>query len=169
MKPYLIEIGFFSIFLVVTSLRGTLLVIRRRRLAQRLAGSGSDELVFHELGITAFSDNGLLCEFSSRQTLELVLTRSELWLRDACAPGSASEQRLCNIVLSSIRSIRPQGKFIKIDFLSKSGLSDTLLLRLNDRKGFVEQLNALVLPAPLPFVPLRLFKRSAEQEPMIDP
>lgn len=149
MKPYLIEIAFFSLFMIGSTLHGTRVVLlRRRRLSPAV---DSDELVFHELGITAFSDNRMLCDFNSRQTLELVLTRSELWLRDVAAVGRASEQRLCNIVLSSIRSIRQQGKFIKIDFLGRNGLSDALLLRLRDRQGFLEQLNALVLPRdPLP-------------------
>lgn len=160
MKPYLIEIAFFSLFLIGSTLHGTRVMMRRRRYTPVV---DSDELVFHELGITAFSDNGLLCDFSSRQTLELVLTRSELWLRDVAAVGRAGEQRLCNIVLASIRSIRQQGKFIKIDFLGRNGLSDALLLRLRDRQGFLEQLNTLVLPAPLP-VELRLSTPVPQQE-----
>jgi RecB family endonuclease NucS len=157
MKPYIIEIAFFSLFLIGSTLHGARVVMRRRQLAP---GLDSEELVFHESGITAFSDNGLLCDFDSRQTLELVLTRSELWLRDV----ATAEQRLCNIVLASIRSIRQQGKFIKIDFLGKNGRSDALLLRLRDRQGFLEQLNALVLPGgPLLPVPLRFSHTATEQ------
>lgn len=163
MKPYLIEIAFFSAFLIATGVRTGLLTLRRHRLALAMVADDPEELLFHEHGVQAFSDNGLLCDFS-HHTLELVLTRSEFWLRDGARAADRSHERLCTVVLSSIRSIQRQGKFIKIDFLGNNGVSDALLLRLSDRQGFVDQLTALVSPAPLLPAPMRLFKRSAVRE-----
>lgn len=176
MKPYLIEILFFSTFLILTALRALVLAMRRRQLARRFSGVDADELVFHERNVSAFSDNALLCGLgASHTTLEIVLTRSELWLRGDLERSMADAERLCSIALSSIRSIGRQGKFIKIDFLGKNGSSDALLLRLGDRRGFLEQLNALVLPSPaLPHIhllvrPLRLFRRSATPAAPVEP
>lgn len=163
MKPYLIEITFFSIFLIASSLRAAQLALHRRRIALAFISGNSEELVFHERDVTAFSDNGLLSDFGSRQSLELVLTRSELWLRDTSATAPDNNERLCSVVLSSIRSIRRQGKFIKIDFLGSNGLADALLLRLNDRQDFLDRLHALVLPGPALPVPLRRLTRAAEE------
>ena len=163
MKPYLIEITFFSVFLIVTGLRAGLLTLRRRRLALAMAGGDPEELLFHEHGVLAFSDNSLLCDFSHK-TLELVLTRSEFWLRDSARAAERNHERLCTVVVSSIRSIRRQGKFLKIDFLGSNGVSDALLLRLSDRQGFVEQLEALVLPHPSLPSPLRFPRRHAMRE-----
>jgi hypothetical protein len=149
MKSYLIEILFTSLFVMLVSARGLASVLSRRKFAARFAGQLPEELLFHEMGASGFSDNALLRDLgASHRTLEIILTRTELWIRGRVKDQEAEQQidLLHCIALSKIKSIAEPGKFVELTFLDQRNMPNSLILRLKNKQGFLDTLASLKGP-----------------------
>src|SRR5690606_26158613 len=117
MKSYLIEILFLSLFIMLASARGMAALVHRRKIAARNSVELPEELLFHEHGATGFSNNARLQDLgASRRTLEIILTRTELWIRVQINGQDAEQQvdLLHSIALAKIKSVGEPGQFVEL-------------------------------------------------------